>query len=425
MIKHALIIGAGLSGLAAARLLLKRGIKVSLFDDKPESKLRFFQNFSYKCHENLRCHFNDSQFSFSPCIDAVVLSPGVSLHHPLIAQAKERSIPILNEIEIALRFKAGTKIIGITGSNGKSTTTMMLDSILKSAGLKSVAGGNIGIPLCTLVLDSNFDYLILELSSFQLETLKQIQLDCAIILNITPNHLDRYDSFDCYQKAKFKIFDLVKAQGHIYCNNTLLSSIDSKAYPTKHFHFFNAQKIDKTWNFLKELSLNGMHNVENALAAAYAAKTYNISNESIVLGLNYFKPLEFRFQNIGTKRGINFINDSKATTVAAVEKALSCTTSPVHLLVGGHDKGENFAPLTAYSQVVAFYVYGSSQEKIALELADLRSQQFKDLDQAFCAAVAQAKPGTTVLLSPGCASYDQFEDYVDRGKHFKRLVDNL
>lgn len=422
--KNALVIGAGRSGLAAARLLLEKGVNVALFDDQPASQLRYVREFEHLDHENLKSHFADSHFVYDSSYDVVILSPGVSLNHHLVLDAQERKIPILNEIEIALLFRPTLKIIGITGTNGKSTATVMMESILKAAGLKACAGGNLGIPLCDLVMKhEDFDHLVLELSSFQLETLQRLELDEAIILNITPDHLDRYDSMESYEKAKFRIIDLVKPNGHVVLNDNLKSLFTHAHHEV---HFFSSIELNKApWDILKKASLRGIHNQENALAVAKGAHALGISFEAILVGLNNFKPLEFRCQTIACKKGLTFVNDSKGTTVVAVEKALSSVSGPIHLLLGGQDKGENFAPLATFSQIAGFYIYGQSQAKIFDELGDVRAHRFSDLSHAFHAAVAHAQPGSAIVLSPGCASYDQFADYAERGRMFNRLVDGL
>lgn len=423
--KKALVIGAGRSGLAATRLLLAQGAEVALFDDQPVSQLRYVRDFEHLGHRNLKSHFNDPHFIFDSSYDVVILSPGVVLNHPLILSAQEHRIPILNEIEIALQYKPNLTIIGITGTNGKSTATVMMESILNAAGLRACAGGNLGIPLCDLILEhEDFDYLVLELSSFQLETLKRLELDVGIILNITPDHLDRYPSLNAYEQAKLRIIDLVKAQGHVVLNDNL-SSLTAQLGSNREVHFFSSGELKNApWNFLKHASLS-LHNQENALAVAKCARALGISSEAILAGLTNFKPLDYRCQTIACKKGLTFVNDSKGTTVVAVEKALSSIVGPIHLLLGGQDKGENFAPLAAFSHIAGFYIYGHSQAKIFNELGDIRAHCFSDLSHAFHAAVACAQPGSTIVLSPGCASYDQFADYAERGQMFNRLVDGL
>ncbi len=411
-----LIIGAGRSGIAAARFLLEQEAEVCLYDDEPEQTLSHFKNASLT-HTRLRCAFNPEEFSYEPTL--VVLSPGVPLQHRLVLEAKERHLPILNEIEIALRSKKNLKIIGITGTNGKSTATVMMESILKEAGLSVQAGGNLGTPLCDLLGKENFDYLVLELSSFQLETLKEIELDCAIILNVTPDHLDRYPSMDAYLKAKLAIFDLAKADALRLLNENLSFLSLPKA------HYFSAKEWGLyEWAFLSAFTTTA-HDRENALAVAKVARFLGLSDEAILRGLQNFKPLDFRCQFIAQKAGINFINDSKGTTVVAVEKALASIEGPVHLLLGGYDKGEDFSSLKQVAHVAGFYVYGQATEKIMAELKDPRAQKQPTLREAFNAALSKAAPGSTVLLSPGCASYDQFKDYIERGQLFNTLVHNI
>jgi UDP-N-acetylmuramoylalanine--D-glutamate ligase len=410
-----LIIGAGRSGIAAAKLALHRGHPVSLFDDQPEEKLRYFLEANLAQKSGLSCVFNQPDFSLDQNFGVVILSPGVPLTHRLVMAAKKQGIPVLNEIEMALNFKPSLKIVGITGTNGKSTATVMMTSVFEQAGLKVRAGGNLGTPLCDLISE-DFDYLVLELSSFQLETLSQIKLDVAIILNISPDHLDRYPSMQAYTRAKLAIIDLVRPAGHVVLNQELHQH-------AKNGHYFSRDQWGQgQWGFLNQVNVKGLHNQENAIAVALAAQALGLKDLAIVDGLNNFKALDYRCQLIAEKNGLTFINDSKGTTVVAVEKALSCAQGPVHLLLGGHAKGECFASLAGFSEVAGFYIYGQSQIKIFEELNDPRALCFRDLPQAFNAAVKFAKPGSTVLLSPGCASYDQFADYAERGRLFNQLV---
>lgn len=412
---HTLIIGAGRSGVAAAKLLIARGGRVVLFDDQPEEKLRYFRNSDLAGRPGLTTVFQRADYALEADCSQIVLSPGVELKHHLVVAAKKTEVPVLNEIEVALSYKPDLKIIGITGTNGKSTATVMMESVLTRAGLSTRAGGNLGVPLCDLISGDDFHYLVLELSSFQLETLTRIKLDAAIILNITPDHLDRYSSLEEYQNAKMRIIDLLKPDSPAVLNQELNHS--------RGHHFCADLWGNGEWAFLEEVLVKGLHNQENAMAVALTARILGISDQAIVDGLNNFSPLEFRCQLIAEKKGLSFINDSKGTTVVAVEKALSVALGPVHLLLGGQDKGESFASLARFSEVSGFYVYGQSQAKIFNDLADPRAQCFKDLPEAFRAAVREAKPGSTLMLSPGCASYDQFADYVERGRLFNRLVE--
>lgn len=421
---NVLVLGAARSGIAATKALLKWDMNVSLVDDRPLDKLNYFLQSGLQENQKLKCYFAE----LYPPINnhsLVVLSPGISKVHPLVLQAQNSGIKIVNEMDLALKMLSDATVVGITGTNGKSSTTIMMETIFKEAGLKAVAAGNIGLPICDLILqNSSADHLILELSSFQLDTLQTAELDAAIILNISPNHLDHYSSMNDYVSSKLKIIDLIKDNGHLIVNKNLDDLIKNHPRLDKiNTHFFTREDWEKEqWQFLHDNNLAGEHYQENAMAAASASLALNIHKLAIVKALQKFRPLEFRCQLIAQKNGISYINDSKATTVEAVKRALSMSQNPVHLLLGGISKGESFAPLASFEQICGFYVYGQSKDNILRELNDQRTLSFADLPSAFLAAQSRAKANEIILLSPACASYDQFSDYEDRGRTFNRLV---
>lgn len=392
--KKVLVIGAGRSGKAALKLLFHHQKNALIYDDfveglKPQFKM-----------EEISC---------------VILSPGIDRNHPLVVMALKQNIPILNEMELAALFLPQAKMVGITGTNGKSTSTVMLEAIFLSANLKAKACGNLGVPLSELaLLEEKFDYFLIELSSYQLETISRIKLDAAIILNITPDHLDRYKTFEAYKDAKLSIIKLLKPNGLLVINEHI-DEVDflNKIYLTK--------AIDPK---IKQVIL-GEHNQENAQACAMVAHFFGVDQQQIIHGLTNFKPLPHRCEFVGEHKGIRFINDSKATTVVAIMKALSMIKSPVHLLLGGMDKGEDFSQIeqAAFPQIKGYYAFGRSASKIAREL-ELKDT-YADLTTAFTKALSHAQKGDTILLSPGCASFDQFDNYAHRGDVFKTLVSKL
>jgi UDP-N-acetylmuramoylalanine--D-glutamate ligase len=425
--KKILIIGAARSGIAAAKFLLKKGMEITLYDDKELSQLKYFQESSLKNEPKINTFFN-TRGLLQKDFEAVVLSPGISLHHPLVVEAINNKIPITNEIDLAYLFLPSHKMIGITGSNGKSTTTIMVESILRNQGIRAHACGNLGLPLCELAISNKVkknDYLVVELSSFQLESIALAKLDAAIIINITPNHLDRYKSYNDYKNAKLKIISLLKPDGFLVCNKNIknfdkVNSFKVISFSTNDFH-------NEEFPFFKKFKVKGEHNRENALAAGLAMMHLNFTQESIIKGINSFKPLAHRCEKIAVKNGVTFINDSKATTVVSVERALSIFNRPVHLLLGGKSKGENFSSLTQkkFPNIKDYYIYGHAKEKIIKDLNLFNTESYETLKDATISAFNGAKSGDIILLSPGCASYDQFDDYEHRGKTFRKIAEQL
>ena len=420
---HVLVVGAGKSGIAATRLLLKEGKHVTLYDDKPQSQLALLDDtlIAHKylilaCGKNAQLDING--------FDAAVISPGVPFSHIVVEALKAHGIPLFNEIEVALSFLPAHKLLGITGTNGKSTTTVMMESVLKAAGIKAIACGNLGTPLCELALKPfPYEYAVLELSSYQLEALQHIKLDGAIIINITPDHLDRYQSFEHYQNAKLRIMQFLKGGSPMVVNHLLSHLIQPRTQGVN--DFFNGNQFGMgDFAFLKKTPIVGAHNQENALAVAMLSLRLGIPKDAIIEGLTNFQPLPHRCEIVACKNGITFINDSKGTTVVAVQYALSMYKKPTHLLLGGIDKGENFADLAwkNFPQIQAYYVFGKSSPKIMHELASTKAQSFANLHDAFHAALKQAHEGDIILLSPGCASFDQFDNYQHRGQVFRDLV---
>lgn len=420
---HIVVMGAGKSGLAATRLLLKHGAHVMLYDDK-ESRLKLLDG-ELSDHEHLTLHCGPNSLLLDESIAAAVLSPGIDSLHPLVQHIIAQKIPLYNEIDLALEVLPPHTIIGITGTNGKSTTTVMMESILIAAGVKAIACGNLGTPLCELaLLPFDYEMIVLELSSFQLEALQKIKLAGALIVNITPDHLDRYDSFDSYQQAKLKIASLLTQNGVLVLHESLTHHL-LDLEDTLERRPFSGQQFGKgEYGFLSEAKIYGEHNKENAVGAATLALALGIHRNAIIQGLNSFNPLPHRCEVVAEKYGITFINDSKGTTVVAVEKALSMFQKPTHLLLGGIEKGEDFGALSPHNfpQVQGYYVYGQAKHKIMGELNSDRAHIFSDLTQAFQKALRNASPGDIILLSPGCASYDQFDNYQHRGECFRDLV---
>lgn len=424
--KKALILGAGRSGMASARLLLHYGCEVLLYDDKSLEHLPFFRDNKISDHQKLTTCFGKAFTPDITNVDAVILSPGIDLRHDLVVKAQQHSLLILSEIDLASIFLPHKKMLGITGTNGKSTTTVMIESILRHANKQAIACGNLGLPLCDVIMDYNtddLDYLVIELSSFQLESLRFLRLDRALITNITFDHLDRYKDFLAYKNAKYRIANLLNADGVLIAHRTLSSEILLKSCL-----FFAEQDYGEgDFSYLKEVDILGSHNKENAVAAAMLAHSLGCEKKDIIAGLNNFRPLPHRCEKIGVKNGITFINDSKGTTVVSVIKALSMfKEAKTHLLLGGIDKGEDFSLLSQnhFPDIGGYYIFGRATPKILSELSSPIAYPCSDLNTALKKALEHARPGDIVLLSPGCASYDQFNNYQHRGEMFQKLVDD-
>jgi UDP-N-acetylmuramoylalanine--D-glutamate ligase len=426
--KKILVIGAGKSGVSAARLLLKHGHSVILFDDKGIDTLKHVDA-DLIGDSNLLTHFHAGALAVDHTVQTCILSPGIDPQHPLVQQIKMLGIPLYNEIDLALNFLPKHKIIGITGTNGKSTTTVMLLTILNAAHKKTYAAGNLGTPLCELAIKPfDYEYVVLELSSFQLGTLRHIKLAGAIIINITPDHLDRHTSYEEYRDAKLSIASLLAPGGVLVANQNLAASCNLNPPKNCPLRFFSSEQFGRgELAFLAQATLYGEHNKENAVAAATMALALGIESQAIIAGLNNFTPLPHRCELVAEQHGITFINDSKGTTVVAVEKALSMSKKPTHLLLGGIEKGEDFSALSTkhFPHIKGYYVYGQAKSKITRELNSAKTHNFSDLTEAFLAAVSKASPGDIILLSPGCASFDQFDNYHHRGETFRKLVQEM
>lgn len=382
--------------------------------------------------------------------DEIIKSPGIPNDAPLVVKAGANGIHIISEIEFAGRYDNSKKIC-ITGSNGKTTTTSLIYYLLKEAGLNVGLGGNIGQSYAYQVATEHYDVYVLELSSFQLDNMYDFKADVAIITNITPDHLDRYDhKMENYVRAKFRITQNMKEDDcFIFCSDDeiTIKHLDQIVVKAKELPFSQKEEVkqgaflqqdrivvrvpqeDDCNVFLNELALGGKHNIYNSMAAAITAKLMNISNEKIRKSLGSFTGVEHRLENVMTIRDVLYINDSKATNVDSAWYALECQTRPVVWIVGGKDKGNDYSPLyeLARQKVKAIVCMGVDNAKIHESFKDI-VPVIKDTlgaEEAVkeCAALAEA--GDVVLLSPCCASFDLFKSYEDRGRQFKEAVRKL
>jgi UDP-N-acetylmuramoylalanine--D-glutamate ligase len=344
---------------------------------------------------------NEDDLSLLDGIDVVVKSPGVPGEAPLVAAARERGIPVWSEIELGYTLLPDAKFIGVTGTNGKTTTTELLGAIFRAAGRNVAVAGNVGTPLTSV---HGAEWVVCELSSFQLEDVHELSCDVAVLLNLEPDHLDRHGSFEAYRDAKLRIFERSRAQ--VVPHGLGLPGIE----------FSGADELPA------EPLIRGAHNRENAAAATAAARAAGIADEHIAAGLLSFPGVAHRLELVGERDGVRYVNDSKATNVAAALRALAAyADEPVHLILGGSPKGEDFAPLAAAigPNVTSVHLIGEEAERIAQVIDGHRDG---DLETAVAHAARLAQPGDVILLSPASASFDQFENFEQRGDAFRALI---
>ncbi|MDR0419226.1 MAG: UDP-N-acetylmuramoyl-L-alanine--D-glutamate ligase [Prevotellaceae bacterium] len=439
------ILGGGESGVGAAILAKHKGFDVFLSDQgilKPSYAEELANN---------NIHFEHGKHSEELILsaDEVIKSPGIPDDAPVTKRLIERNIPIVSEIEFAGRY-TNAKMICITGSNGKTTTTSLIYHMLKEEGLNVGLGGNIGKSIARQVAMNNFDYYVLELSSFQLDNMYKFHASIAILLNITPDHLDRYKyKMENYAKSKLRIAqNMTKYDSFIYClddevTKQYLNEANIKAnmlpfsikQQVEQGAFFNENKITAMYEkqqfsmLVEELALKGKHNLYNSMAASIAGQVLRIRKETIRESLSNFKSIEHRLEPVLKVGGILFINDSKATNINSTWYALESMTAPTIWIVGGKDKGNDYSELTKLvkEKVKAIVCLGLDNSKIhkAFEGIVDTIVDTKSAEEAVKAAYKLGEKGDTVLLSPACASFDLFKNYEDRGRQFKESVRNL
>jgi len=440
--KKVTVFGAARSGMAVALLLKKMGADVFVTEVKKDMELKKEKEklINYKIDWETGGH---TQKAIEKR-DFIVLSPGVPTDLPLLKRARDKKIPVFSEIEVAYWLSKG-KIVGITGSNGKTTTATLLGEILKEDGKKFSVCGNIGLPFSDAVEVLSQDHIVvLELSSFQLETISEFHPEIAAVINITSDHLDRHVDFRSYKEAKLRIFENQTQKDFAVLNlddnetKSLNQPVGSKSF------FFSTQERVEQGIFVKEnklisrlfdkeervidtakIRIKGPHNLSNSACATCIAKILGVKNEAISRALENFSGVEHRLEEVASISGVKFINDSKATNVNSVWYALKSINGPIILLMGGRDKGGDFTKLKELIQkkVKLLILLGEAREKIKSQLGDLVSWLFvEDLGQAVDQAYSQAKSEDFVLLSPGCSSFDMFENYEHRGEIFKAKV---
>jgi UDP-N-acetylmuramoylalanine--D-glutamate ligase len=423
--KRIVVLGAGESGSGAAILAKEKGFDVFVSDCGTIS-----EPYRALLDQN-GVQWEDGKHSEELILNAdeVVKSPGIPLTAPLIQKLQAQGTPIISEIEFAARY-TNAKMICITGSNGKTTTTSLIYYILRNAGLNVGLAGNIGNSLALQVAHENHDYYVIELSSFQLDNMYDFKADVAILLNITPDHLDRYDyKFQNYIDAKFRITrNQTKEDSFIYWAEDPVIDREMKKiqlgatlYPYG-FSVPNPLPLGE-----EELALKGRHNVLNSMAATIAAKVVGIKKEVIRESLKTFQGVEHRLQYVATVRGVRWINDSKATNVNSCWYALESMTTPTVLILGGKDKGNDYSEIDELvkEKCHTLVFMGLHNEKLREHFGKFEELKIIDTDNlhdAVMAAYNAAHEGDTVLLSPCCASFDLFKSYEDRGEQFMAAV---
>ena len=439
------VLGAAESGVGAAILATRKGIPVFVSDHgKIKAEYKKLLTLHGIEHEE-EGHSEERILQATE----IIKSPGIPEKAPIMKKIREKEIPVISEIEFASRYTKA-KMIGVTGTNGKTTTTMLTYHILHEAGLNVGLAGNIGKSLAMQVAEHEFDYYVVELSSFQLDGMYDFKCDIAIITNITPDHLDRYNyNLEEYVHSKFRITrNQTENDVLIFCADDPLSSeyigrfeIAAHKYPFSIRHqvdegawLENDNLNIKTYNhtftmLIHELALQGKHNLYNSMAAGIAARVLDIRKEVIRESMSDFRNVEHRLEFVSSVHGIEFVNDSKATNVNSTWYALESFAKPVILILGGVDKGNDYSMLSELvkEKVKAIVCLGKENKKIIKAFKDLVPviTEAGNADEAVHQAYRLGKKGDVVLLSPACASFDLFENYEDRGRQFKKAVKSL
>jgi UDP-N-acetylmuramoylalanine--D-glutamate ligase len=443
--KRVLVVGLGKSGVAAAKLLHARGARVTVSDAKSPAELGkdIPQLLELGVVVETGAH-GDRTFTDQ---DLIVLSPGVPVDAPQLQQARALGLPVIGEVELAYRYLKG-KVVAITGSNGKTTTTTLVGEILAKSGFKTQVGGNIGTPVTALVDSSSDDtWNVLEISSFQLETVETFRPAIAAVLNVTPDHLDRHGNFDTYAAMKARIFEFQTPADAAVLNasddacRAMADKVRARlawfdrassgsgrtadgAYVIGSDIVWQSGGARTTVLPVSDIPLKGAHNVENVLAAVALAMLAECDPAKVREAVRTFKAVEHRLEFVAEIQGVQYFNDSKATNVDATIKALESFPKNIHLILGGKDKGSDYTVLRPLidERVKRVYSIGAAAEKIEKHLEGVPLVSAKTIQRAVELASDSAGPGDIVLLAPACASFDQFQSYEHRGRVFKELV---
>lgn len=424
--RRVVVVGMAKSGAAAVRLLLAQGARVRAVDEKPKGEV-----LGVMVEPQTESAFQDAEMA--------VLSPGVPADLPVLAELRARGVPVLGELELAAPLLKGANI-GITGTNGKTTTTALTGHILRESGIACQVGGNIGTPPAAMVETSrDGQWNVLELSSFQLETIQTFHASIAACLNLTQNHLDRHHTFENYKNAKARLFETQCAGDLAVLNADDPVTVEfAERTPATPAWFSSTRQVQGAWLNgdvirvegaelldVRTLKLRGRHNYENVMAAALMAKRAGAELGQIARAAESFAAVEHRLEPVGEIGGVAYYNDSKATSVDATLKALDAFNGGLWIILGGKDKGSDYTALRdpLHAKAKAALLIGSAAAKIASQIAGaVEVRQCGTLAEALQYAYREAEPGDTVLLAPACASFDQFESYEHRGRVFKELV---
>jgi UDP-N-acetylmuramoylalanine--D-glutamate ligase len=445
--KRVLVVGLGKSGLSSALFLRAQGAQVTVSDTRSAEALA--KEIPALLEAGIMVESGGHGLLTFRRQDLIVVSPGVPMDTPEVKQVHAFGLPVIGELELASRFLKG-KVVAITGSNGKTTTTTLLGKIFTDAGGPTLLGGNIGVPVIDLVAKSTSDTVsVLEVSSFQLETVEQFHPWIALVLNITPDHLDRHGSFENYAAAKTRITERQDAGDFLVLNAEDKPTQMVAAKTRAQIYWFSPRRAVKQGAFVHgesivflakegakaepimpvaEITLKGAHNIENVLAAVCAARLAGIPAEKIRASVAGFKGVEHRLEFVRSLHGVDFYNDSKATNVDAAMKAVASFAGGVHLILGGKDNNSDYGTMAELLKELVKIVYtiGSAAQKIEHQLHGVvKIVSAETMQTAVAEAAKSAVAGDVVLLAPACSSFDQFENYEHRGQVFRQLVNEL
>lgn len=447
--KRILVVGLGRSGVATARFLVNQGARVTVTDRASADTLKASAGALDGLGVQLKLGGHDA--SDFETADLVVLSPGVPHTLPTLEPAWANGTPVIGEMELAAGYIT-EPILAVSGTNGKTTTTELVGNMLRNSGKNVFVGGNIGTPLIAYAdgIHERADVVVAEVSSFQLDTTIDFRPTTAVMLNITDDHLDRYPTFNAYAESKWRIFENQRPTDSAILNamDATVAAMIKKRPPRAHRQLFSDQAIVKGAQILKDkillvdagrqtgsfsldkTGLIGPHNRENTAAACLAAREQGATNAGIQQAIDEFKGLSHRLETVGLARGVRFVNDSKATNVDAVKRALECFDKPVVLIMGGQNKKGDFTSLKSQvrRRVKTLVAMGEAKDEIVTALAGDPEKGILEagsMEEAVEKAFGAAVDGETVLLSPACASFDMFDNYAHRGNRFRELVEKL
>ena len=443
--KRVLVVGLGKSGVASALFLKAHGAQVTVSDTKSGDELR--NEIPVLLDHGITVETGGHGDRTFRGQDLIVVSPGVPVDEPPLVQARAVGEAVIGEIELAAQFLPGP-IVAITGSNGKTTTTTLSGEILTAAGLPTLVGGNIGTPAISLAERANPETaIVLEISSFQLETIQTFRPKVAVVLNVTPDHLDRHRTFEVYVDAKARIFENQQDTDFAVLNADDPTCVAMGSRTRAQVFWFSRQKEVQRGAWVRdgnivfrdakgqqreimqvsEIPLKGAHNLENVLAAVCAGVLMGCASDKIRQAVRDFKAVEHRLEFVATIRGVDYYNDSKATNVDATIKALESFPANIHLILGGKDKGSDYTVLNDLlrQRVKRVYTIGAAAAKIESQIKGPEIVHAETLENAIRKANATAQSGDVVLLAPACASFDQFKNYEHRGQMFKEIVRGL